>query len=547
MTVARRRPAGRRRRVTSGRAEGLEFQPSLLTDISKEHDGGLVPADNELPVEVVRVEKNLIALGFFSTTSNRVKEIKEKTLTFARRDGDKLMQARVSILPSAKLGLPTLADQDKYFAFMNVLARRRARDGRIENPVKFQSAELLNELQLSAHGKNFRMIDEWIDRMTLTGIKSAGAVYLAGRKQFASDTFHVFNRWIRAGERLEDGTITDSNWVWLSDWQLENINQSFLLPVDFDEYRKIRNKIARILIPHLQIWLYASEADGAFVKCYDELAALLGVPVRTVQSKVDEQLAPSLDELTAKGYLSEWRSGGEGRAIRRAPRPRREVFPRRAAAEWPIGENVWSSRKKLAQPMLKPLPPGGEDLLAKLLELDVAEDVGRELLTDAGRHAFVRDTLDKWPAYVASRGSKRGGEIANAAAFLVSVLRGGKRIVVPRASEEQRPVASTDTESSLGSIPTSVADPEAKALWSSLFDEISDSLREGGEPSTGTRALVEDWLLPVIPVGRTARRLTLAVPNRTFASFLSGRNRLGDAIRSVVESNGIQLELAVDG
>ena len=48
---------------------------------------------------------------------------------------------------------------------------------------------------------------------------------------------------------MPDGTIADANYVWLSEWQLENINQNFLLPIDLFTYRQLKNHIAKALVP----------------------------------------------------------------------------------------------------------------------------------------------------------------------------------------------------------------------------------------------------------------------------------------------------------
>ena len=52
---------------------------------------------------------------------------------------------------------------------------------------------------------------------------------------------------------MPDGTTADRNYVWLSEWQLENINHNFLLPIDFEAYKQLRNHIAKALVPLLQI------------------------------------------------------------------------------------------------------------------------------------------------------------------------------------------------------------------------------------------------------------------------------------------------------
>jgi hypothetical protein len=40
---------------------------------------------------------------------------------------------------------------------------------------------------------------------------------------------------------MPDGTTADRNYIWLSDWQLENINHNHLLPIDLETYRQLQN------------------------------------------------------------------------------------------------------------------------------------------------------------------------------------------------------------------------------------------------------------------------------------------------------------------
>jgi hypothetical protein len=45
------------------------------------------------------------------------------------------------------------------------------------------------------------------------------------------------------GMEMPDGSTAERNYVWLSDWQIENINNNYLMPIDFETYRKLRNHI----------------------------------------------------------------------------------------------------------------------------------------------------------------------------------------------------------------------------------------------------------------------------------------------------------------
>ena len=258
--------------------------------------------------DFVKVEKNLSTLGFFTPSKSRGKiEHREKTIRFKREVNGKTVEAEATILPSAKYGLPTTADLDKYLAFQKLLNDIRTREGHVTNPIGFTSTQILNILGVKTAGNNYQEVYEWLQRMTLTGINSKGMIYLARRKAWASDTFHVFDRVVAFGMEMPDGLIADRNYVWLSDWQIDNINNNYLMPIDFETYRKLKNHIAKALVPLLQVWLYASRNEGHFEKRYQDLCTILDIRLQKHLSLVKKQLGPSLDELQRYGYLAGYR------------------------------------------------------------------------------------------------------------------------------------------------------------------------------------------------------------------------------------------------
>ena len=97
--------------------------------------------------DFVKVEKNLSTLGFFTPSKSRGKiELVEKTIRFKREVNGKTVEAEATILPSAKYGLPTTADLDKYLAFQKILNDIRVREGQVSNPIGFSSTQMLNVL-----------------------------------------------------------------------------------------------------------------------------------------------------------------------------------------------------------------------------------------------------------------------------------------------------------------------------------------------------------------------------------------------------------------
>lgn len=269
----------------------------------------LTQKETTLPKAVfTKVEKSLASLGFFTPSSRRIKDQKVKRVGFTREVEGKRVEVSAEIHPSGVFGLPITADQDKYLALQRIITNTLQSEGKLTNPIRFKSAELLRLLDNSRKsGKNYKEVSEWLDVMSATTIISDGAVYDAGRKRFARDRFRVFDRAVSVGKELDDGTVADANYVWLSAWQLENINNNFLLPIDFETYRELKNHIAKALVPLLQIWLYATQKVGAFEKRYDELCGILTLQTYRPPSLILRQFKPSLDELTQHGYLEKWR------------------------------------------------------------------------------------------------------------------------------------------------------------------------------------------------------------------------------------------------
>ena len=79
--------------------------------------------------EIVRVEKNLNTFGYFTPSSKRVRSGSKRVALQVRTDDGRRVQAKATIFPVGEFGLPTTADQDKYFAFQKIVEQIRKRNG----------------------------------------------------------------------------------------------------------------------------------------------------------------------------------------------------------------------------------------------------------------------------------------------------------------------------------------------------------------------------------------------------------------------------------
>lgn len=373
-------------------------------------------------VDLVRVEKSLHSLGFFASTANKGVS-RTVVQIFRRQDGQKL-QAKAVIEGIPSLGLPTTADRDKYMAFMKIALDQREFQGGVSNPIRFTGADMIKLLRLRKGGFHYDEINDWCKRMVATTITSEDCIFLADRRQYATDIFHVFDRVVLVGEELHDGTRSEFYQVYLSQWQLTNLNQGYLLPLDFNAYLKLKRDIAKALFGHLSVWFYASRGQSV-EKRYSDLCQLLSIRAYPHVSKASSVLAPSLNELMEIGYLSAWElirtSDGAEFKLTLSPGKRLLCLPNFS--------NVVNSEVKAAMEARLPI------WVTELIQRGVAERKARQLAFEIPEDQQVSDQIEYADQLIQQ--DRRGrGKIANSAGFLIWAIE--SNLSVPAGFETTR-------------------------------------------------------------------------------------------------------------
>src|SRR4051794_11855654 len=276
---------------------------------SRPHDANQSPPliSTPLAVDLIRFEKNLLQMGFFGAHDTRHRSLSTRRIEqLVNREGQK-MKVAAEFRVSQEFGLPSTSDRDKYIAFMRIAMEQKAKaGGALENPIRFTGYQLLKELGLSFSGENYEDINRWGQRMADTSITSEQVIYLAAKKKYANKTVHVFRSFTRAGQSDLNGSgKAEAFEVVLEDWLLENLNQSYVVPEDFNAYRKLKRPTAKGVFGYLHLWFHASRGR-VIEKDYSELCMLLNIPAYKHISKIRETMGKSLDELTSIGYLSKW-------------------------------------------------------------------------------------------------------------------------------------------------------------------------------------------------------------------------------------------------
>lgn len=379
----------------------------------------------EIPIDLVRVEKSLHSLGFFASTTNK-QASRTITQIFRRPDGQRI-QAKAVIEGIPSLGLPTTADRDKYMAFMKIALDQREALGKIENPIRFTGSDMIKLLRLRKGGFHYDEINDWCKRMVATTIMSESSIFMADRRQFASDTFHVFDRVVLVGDELTDGTRSEHYQVYLSQWQLTNLNEGYLLPLDFNAYLRLRRDISKALFGHLSVWFYASRGQ-AIEKRYEDLCQLLNIRAYPHLSKASSVLAPSLDELVDIGYLSEW----ELSRTTRGADFKLVLTPGRRLLGLPTFRHVVNPAARAA--LDATLPSWVNELVAR----GVAERKARQMAMDIPEHQPVLDQIE-YAEHLIAQDRKGRSKISNPVGFILWTIE--QNLVVPddfETSERRR-------------------------------------------------------------------------------------------------------------
>jgi len=384
-------------------------------------------------VDLIRFEKNLLQIGFFGAHERRGRQAgsSRRIEQWVNRDGKKI-KVSAEFRSSDALGLPSTSDRDKYMAFMKLAMETKLRNGVVTNPIRFSGYSLLSVLGQCDSGENYEALNSWGMRMADTTITSEQVISSSLRKRYMNKTVHVFRSFTRLGSSNLDGTNkVDLFEVELEDWLLENLNESFVVPEDFNMYRKLVRPTAKGIFVYLYLWFFASQGREV-EKDYTELCALLNVRTYDHVSKIRETMGLSLTDLVDIGYLKSWdikpMSSKSGYKLVLTPgRALKDVL-------------LLSQRKQLAFAAAHiEAPPSGarERAQALLIENGVSSAKAVELSQRLEPMAL----LDRIEYVISQIRGDREGSIKNPAGYLINFTEGEQPIPKNFQTSRQRELA----------------------------------------------------------------------------------------------------------
>jgi hypothetical protein len=285
--------------------------------------------------ELTKAEVNILLLPVFFLARKGQKGIIEYRTKIAREEGETDLIWRVY---PGSLG-PLGPFEKDVFRAMEYLIMRRPFP--IENPIPFSIYDLRKAMGLSDSGKIYSDIKTALLKIAQVTVHSKHAFYSKKRRAWVEDVFHLYERIVFDGEQLPDGSIAETNFLWLGSWYLESLNAFYLRPFDYRFYRSLESPVAKRLYEILGVkFQRAKEKGEEFVRYhYSDLCQLLPLTRQVFLSKAQEKLAPGHKELEAAHFLAgvEWLPLREEDWIVRywpGPRAFREIEEVRHRTEW---------------------------------------------------------------------------------------------------------------------------------------------------------------------------------------------------------------------
>jgi len=184
----------------------------------------------------------------------------------------------------------------------------------VTNPLRLGSLRYIARLMgINADsGKNREDIQKAFKNIVKASIEAEGTFQLkeGKNKRYIQDTFHLYERVILTGEDLPEGGTADCVYLMLGSWYLNNINNNYVVPLDWRFYNELSGAITTRMYEYLSIYFYAAIERGNQYHDvrYSQICNYFPLKPQYPAWKARKQLKSAHESLVASGYFAqiEW-------------------------------------------------------------------------------------------------------------------------------------------------------------------------------------------------------------------------------------------------
>lgn len=373
--------------------------------------------------DIIKSEVNFLVFPFFALTPYGLKKkTKTEYKEIIERDGKRL-EVLWQVTSNSEYGYPGPFDREVHKVVEVIISEILREKGVVENPLSLGSLNSVCKRMWSkdASGKEYKLIKEAFKRMVMTGINSEGTFYHKGKKQWMSQTFHLYDTFIAKGEELKGGIIADTNYLYLNDLYLQSINSYYIKPLNYKYLQTLKTNIASRLYEIVGVRFYGLK-DSPYAKYdYHELCQLLPLEPQNELWKAKSIFKKPHQELITTGFLekAEWppRKTKTEWFIKYFPGPRAieeiQQYQNQTKAALEQLPPVFEEKPTIRAIQEASLPDPQQKILNQLIDFGITEKVARELTQDL-EPKYIQEWLGVIP-YVQN--------IDNKQAYLVKALK----------------------------------------------------------------------------------------------------------------------------
>lgn len=248
--------------------------------------------DSQEQRPAIAVEANFLRLPLFALHTRGLRQLDGFECRGATRRGEKTWEFQFRTARSTATLYPGPLSRSIHLALLSLITEQ----GRpLANPISWSWRNLCKRLGIQPSGRTIRHLKQAVEATAGLMIYSQDALYSkpTERQLRSRKALHLYDTVVFVNETLPDGSTADANYLWLSQWYLDNLNSLFTAPLDYELWRALEQEspIASRLYEFLLINFYSGTPQLRIN--YSRLAQFLPVRIENYLSDARKQMEPA--------------------------------------------------------------------------------------------------------------------------------------------------------------------------------------------------------------------------------------------------------------
>lgn len=244
----------------------------------------------------IAVEANFLRLPLFALHTKGLGRLDGFECRGKTTRGNKTWEFEFRTARNTATSYPGPLSRSVHLAFLSILTEQNKP---LTNPISWSWRNLCARLEIEPSGWMIRDLKQAIEATAGLMIFSQDALYAkpTGERLRTSQALHLYDTVYFIKETMQDGRIADTNYLWLSQWYLDNLNSLFTAPLDYELWRSLEKQspIASRLYEFLLLNFFSGTPQLRIN--YPRLAQYLPVRPERYFSRAQQQLETALDVL----------------------------------------------------------------------------------------------------------------------------------------------------------------------------------------------------------------------------------------------------------